>query len=147
MNSLLNMPSQQEIQTAIETSRELASHLQADKVRLRLLNGSESTAQDLPLPASAVRMLLDILEQIAAGNTMTLVPLHAELTTLQASELLNVSRPFLIKLLEQGDIPYSKVGTHRRILAQDVLTYKQEKMSKRRDAIDQMTALSQKLNL
>ena len=144
----LLMPSEQEVHIAQETSRKLAARFQGkETVQVRLLNGSEQTSETVQLPASAVRLLIDILEQMAQGNAVTIVPIHAELTTQQAADLLNVSRPFLIKLLEEEEIPYYKVGTHRRVRAEDLLAYKKEKMEKRRKALDELAALDQELGL
>ena len=67
------------------------------------------------LPAEAVSLLIDILEAMAAGQAVTIMPEEVELTTTQAANLLNISRPYLLQLLEAGEIPYHKVGTHRRI--------------------------------
>ena len=155
MNSLtiptdteLLMPSEQEATIAQETSRKLASHFQEEKVmQIQLLNGSEATSEIVQLPASAVRLLIDILEQTAQGNAVTLVPIHAELTTQQAADLLNVSRPFLVKLLKEEKIPFHQVGTHRRIRAEDVLAYKKENLINRRKALDELAALDQELGL
>ena len=142
------MPSEQDINIAQETSRKLASHFQAEKtMQVRLLNGSEQISEVVELPASAVRLLIDILEQTAQGNAVTLVPIHAELTTQQAADLLNVSRPFLVKLLKEEKILFHRVGTHRRILAEDVLAYKRENLTNRRKALDELAALDQELGL
>jgi excisionase family DNA binding protein len=97
----------------------------------------------IELPASALPLLVDILNAIALGNSVTVVPRPAELTTVEAAELLNVSRPFLIKLLETGAIPYRKVGTHRRIRLEDVLDYKARDDRDRDAALDQLVREAQ----
>src|ERR1700744_6245510 len=80
--------------------------------------------QPIELPAGAVALLMDILQAMAAGRGITLIPENAELTTVQAANLLNVSRPFLIKLLDDKIIPHRLVGRHRRVLMDDVMAYK-----------------------
>lgn len=103
--------------------------------------------EPLVLPAGAVALLKDILEAMAAGHSITVIPLHAELTTMEAADILNVSRPYLIKLLESGEIPYRKVGRHRRILMEDLMEYKEESDKQRRAAMDELVALSEELGL
>ena len=90
---------------------------------------------------------MDILEAMAAGRGVTLIPQNAELTTVQAAEILNVSRPFLIKLLESNEIPYRKVGKHRRVKMEDVMAYK-DRIDKEREAIlDALVADAQENNM
>ena len=139
------MPSQQEARLAKETARKLAACF--PHVEVRLLNSAEQPAETLQLPASAVRLLIDILDQMAQGNAVTLMPIHAELTTVQAAEVLNVSRPHLVKLLEEGKIPYHRVGTHRRIRTKEVLAFKREKMANRRETLDELAELDQQLGI
>jgi len=90
--------------------------------------------QAIELPPSAVALLMTILQAMAAGRGITLIPENAELSTVQAAEVLNVSRPFLIKLLENGTIPHHKVGTHRRVRMEDVMAYK-EAIDREREAV------------
>ncbi len=99
------------------------------------------------LSSEAVQLLHDVLLDLLSGEVKTIIPHHAELTTIQAADILNVSRPYLIKLLDAGDIPYCKVGRHRRIRMEDVMTYK-ENIDKAREAIlDQMVAEAEELGL
>lgn len=99
--------------------------------------------QPIELPAGAVSLLMDILEAMAAGRGITLIPENAELTTVQAAEILNVSRPFLIGLLESKAIPHHKVGKHRRVRMEDVMAYKDRIDREREAVLDQLVAEAQ----
>lgn len=94
--------------------------------------------QPLELPSGAVALLMDILEAMAAGRGVTLIPENAELTTVQAADVLNVSRPFLIKLLEDNVLPHRKVGKHRRVRMEDVMAYKAKIDRDREAVLDQL---------
>ncbi len=92
------------------------------------------------LPAPALRPLRKILDRMANGEGVALTPLHAELTTRQAAELLQVSRTHLGQLLDAGRIPRRRVGSHRRVRAEDILVWRRETELRRRDALDGLTA-------
>ncbi len=103
--------------------------------------------QPLELPAGAVALLMDILETMAAGRGVALVPENAELTTVQAAVVLNVSRPFLIKLLEDNVLPHRKVGKHRRVRMEDVMAYKARIDREREAVLDQLAREGQEQGL
>ena len=143
----LRMPSEDQATLAGESSRKLAARFKGDaRIRIKLIeNDGEEAAMDLPGPA--VRLLLDVLEQMSRGNAVTLMPIHAELTTQEAADILNVSRPHLVSLLDKNEIPYRKVGTHRRILADDLIEYKKNMERKRRETLDELAVYDQELGL
>ncbi len=103
--------------------------------------------QAIELPESILRLLRQIVPQLKQGHAVSLVPLHKELSTQQAADLLNVSRPFLIGLLERGDIPHAKVGKHRRIKFDHLIAYKRQRDAGRRAALRRLTELGQELEL
>lgn len=139
-------PSKADSALAKESSRRLAAHLdRSDGLRLEMKSGT--TSEELVLPPSVLRVLVGVLNEMGQGNAVTLTPLRAELTTQQAADLLNVSRPHLVKLLDDGSIPSRKVGTHRRVQLEDLLAYKREFLAKRHAALDELAALSQDLDM
>jgi len=106
--------------------------------------GREAT---VTLPKEAIELLVEILGQMANGNAVTIVPVNAELTTQQAADMLNVSRPFLVGLLEENKIPHRLVGTHRRVRVSDLLVYKDQDDAHRKAVQDELTAEAEKLGL
>lgn len=98
---------------------------------------------DLILPRQALALLRDLLVEMAQGNAVTIVPTQAELTTQEAANILNVSRPHLVKLLEEGTIPFSKTGTHRRIRYQDLMAYRDQRDQESKEALDQLVSQAQ----
>ena len=105
----------------------------------------DSTVLDLPPLVS--RLLMDILEQTAAGHAVTVIPVEAEVTTQQAAELLNVSRPFVVGLIGKGLIASRMVGNQHRLPLKDVLAYKADNRAKRRETLREMAAIDQELGL
>jgi excisionase family DNA binding protein len=99
------------------------------------------------VPREAFELLLEILGQMANGNAVTIVPVHAELTTQEAADMLNISRPYLIALVETGKIGFRKVGTHRRIRVADLLAYQQADQAERKAALDALSDEAQELGL
>ena len=127
--------------SAAELSHLLATLPEAERASVKL------DGHDLILPRQALALLRDILVEMAQGNAVTIVPTHAELTTQEAADILNVSRPHLIKLLNDNVIAYSKTGTHRRIRYQDLMEYKAEREHRSMDALDVLTEQAQHLDM
>jgi excisionase family DNA binding protein len=96
---------------------------------------------------SAVKLLTEILTQMSEGNAVTLTSVHSELTTQEAADLLNVSRPYLVGLLDENKIPHRKVGNRRKVLSKDILAYKKNIDQKRMKTLDELAKQSQELDL
>lgn len=145
-NAVTQLPTSQEAEEAKITSRALSKYAHNERLRLKILNDSKD-AEDLILPGYALNLLLDILTEMSKGNAITVMPIHAELSTQEAAEILNVSRPHLVELLEQGKIPFRKVGTHRRVLAKDVFDYKKQTDNDRSKTLEELAAQAQELGM
>ncbi|MFC9688307.1 helix-turn-helix domain-containing protein [Kribbella sp. NPDC056951] len=124
--------------------RYLTDHNDHDNIRVVVGGDPDDT---LSVPRGAVELLARVLAHMAAGQAVSVVPDHAELTTQQAADMLNVSRPFLIGLLDEGKIQYRKVGTHRRVRVDSLLKYKRQGDQDRRAAADELTELTMEMGL
>ena len=133
---------------AAAAAREALRVLSQANKNMRLeLKGEQRDAVSVSMPQEALELFVEVLSQMANGNAVTVVPIHEELTTHQAAELLNVSRPYLIGLLDAGQIPYRMVGTHRRVRLADLMAYKKQDDARRDEALAELTRQAEDLDL
>ena len=138
----LRKPTKEEQRTALESYDALASSL--DKLRSEFPEIEiEETEEKIRIPVSALKLLARILKEISQGNPISIVPIATEITTQAAAELLGCSRPHVVKLLEEGKIPFTKVGKHRRIKYEDLAAYKKEMKSIQRQRIQELMELDE----
>jgi excisionase family DNA binding protein len=155
MNTLLEYPevapSEEERKLAGESARTIARLRKrpprAGDVSVGITSDEGGAEEIVSIPAAAFRLLTEILNQMALGNAVALIPVHAELTTQQAADILNVSRPFLVKLINDNKLPFRMIGTHRRVLFKDLMAYKKANEINRSSALDELAAQSQELNM
>jgi excisionase family DNA binding protein len=146
--SALNIPSTEDAHQAQAALRALSGVAAQESSRtIEVRSAGKGRGTSVTVPREAFDLFLEILGQMANGNAVTIVPVHAEVTTQQAADLLNVSRPFLIDLLESKKLPYRKVGTHRRIRVADLLAYQRVDQADRKAVVDELTREAQKLGL
>ncbi|WP_174186082.1 helix-turn-helix domain-containing protein [Nocardia barduliensis] len=135
-------------EVAARAMRRIKDYLMRHPAEQTIRVSPEHAGDDaLILPREAVSMLAFILAQAAEGRGVTVVPSHAELTTQQAADMLNVSRPYVVTLLEAGEIPFRLVGRHRRIRYDDLKRYQQRAEAKSRAAMDELAKLGQDLGI
>ena len=144
-------PSESEASVARESSLRLASYLKKvrkhqGKRRPRIFL-DEARGEALDIPGHALELLVSLLEQMAKGNGVMIIAVDHELTTQQAADLLNVSRPYLVRLLDEGKIPHRKVGKHRRVPVKELMEYKRKTDKKRRAALDELAEQAQELKM
>ena len=144
----LKIPSRKDAEQAQAAVRALSGLLRRKSPRtIRVQPEGAKEQITVTVPTEAFELFLDILAQMANGNAVSIVPVHAELTTQQAADLLNVSRPFLVGLLDDGKIPHRVVGTHRRVMVADLLAYKERDSAHRKEVADELAAEAQKHGL
>ena len=143
-------PTDQETRIAQDSIRPLADLLRDDQneasVHMHLRTQGDAAA-DVALPRAVMLLVLSALQEMAKGNSIALLSVDVELTTQQTADMLRVSRPFLIKLLEEGRIAFRRVGAHRRILAHDVLRYIAEERARREQVMEKLAAETERLGL
>jgi excisionase family DNA binding protein len=136
----------------IPTEQERPNIEKVDKFLMQQVEASftklmSSSGEEVELPESVFHLLRQLVHDLAQGNTVMIVPGHRELTTQEAADLLNVSRQYLVEVLKAGDIPFTLVGTHRRVHLDDLMEYKNRRDAERREGLSLLTKKSQQLGL
>lgn len=147
----LELPDETATEQAARAVAELTAFLRAHptpngRVQLRASGDADGETQ-VVIPSVAFHFFVDVLAELANGNTVTVAPVHAELTTQKAADILNVSRPYLIKLLDDRRIPYRRVGNRRKVLLVDLLDYKRKDDQRRQVVLDELTREARELGL
>lgn len=130
----IKRPSKEEQRAALESYDALAATLEqihSDYPEIEI----EETKERIKIPLTALKLLAKILKETSRGKPISIVPVATEITTQAAAEMLGCSRPHLIKILEKGDIPFTKIGKHRRIKYQDVVRYKKKLKDQQRELL------------
>lgn len=144
--SKMTLPVEREVEAAVQGQRALAAYL-ATKFETQSIQifDDQNQAHQVELPTSALRLLVDVLAELADGNAVQVVPIHAELTTQEAADLLNVSRPHIVKLLEEGLLPFHRTGKHRRVRFADLMQFKTERERASEQAMEELAKQAQQL--
>ncbi|MCY2939212.1 MAG: helix-turn-helix domain-containing protein [Planctomycetota bacterium] len=140
-------PSEADAVLARESSRLLATRKLNRRTSACIRFVDDGEGETVSVPTSALRLFLHLLTEMSQGHSVTLVPTHAELTTQQAADILNVSRPYVVKLLDEGKIPSRAVGKYRRVRFDDLIAYKRKDDDARAKILDQLTAEAQELGM
>ena len=148
-------PSPEEITAAREAARRLSKMggtsvsfvVESEEVETAKPRKGRTAPEPITIPANIFKTIIKLLAEMGNGNAVQVVPVQAELTTQQAADLLNVSRPHLIKLLEQQKIQFRKVGTHRKVLSRDIFAYRDRTDLARRDGLARMVADDEEIGL
>jgi len=145
-------PSETEIAQAQEASRQLARLLPRDPdaavqtPALQLVT-DDNRHEMIAIPPGALRLFVDVLTQLGQGRAVTLLPQRAELTTQEVADYLNVSRPYVVRLIEENHLPAHKVGARRRVALEDLVRFDEQDRARRRAALDELARIDQELGL
>ena len=142
------LPSPEEAAIAKTSSQELSAFIETKAESQHVsITDAEGTAHAVNIPVSALRLLVNVLTELGEGNTVKLVPVHAELTTQEGADLLNISRPTFVKLLDEENIPFSYTGNRRKVRYTDVRDYQQKLEAARLTTLDKLSELDQEMGL
>lgn len=148
MNNLedIKRPTKQEQKTAMKSYNALTAMLEQLKSNAPEIE-IEETKEKIKIPLSALKLLAKILKATSQGNPISIIPIATEMTTQAAAEFLGCSRPHLVKLLEDGEIPFTKIGKHRRVKFEDLVDYKKKKREEREALIVEIMKGDEELGL
>ena len=132
------LPDEVEIRNAKQLRTIIASQIKESEPTKLSLALNDGEVENVTLMPALAASLLEVLRLVSSGRGFRVIPVESDLTTQQAADLLNVSRPFLVKLLEEGKIPFTKTGRHRRVRADDLFTYKKKRDATRSKALDNL---------
>lgn len=148
MSNVKTLPSAQDIALAKLSSQELSAVLESNGESQNInIVDKEGINHEVTIPSSALKLLIEVLTQLGQGNSVNITPIHAELTTQEAADMLNMSRPTLIKLLDSDQIPHFRKGNRRKVAFVDVISFKTNLDKQRLSALDELSALDQELGL
>ena len=135
------LPDKTETENAEQLRKIFASQIKEDGSITLSVSVDDGAVQNLALLPAVTSSLLNVLELVSSGRGFQTVPIDSELTTQQAADLLNVSRPYLVKLLDEGEIPHVKIGRHRRVRANDLFAYKEKRDEIRSNALSELARM------
>lgn len=144
---LLDEQGAEQAANAVEQLTEFLRAHPTPTTHVQLVSEDPDGVTQVVVPSVAFGFFVDVLAEMANGNAVTVAPVHAELTTQQAADLLNVSRPYLVKLLDEREIPYRRVGNRRKVLLVDLIEYKRRDEAMRREIADELTGEAQDIAL
>lgn len=147
MNTI-TLPNAEEIALARLSSQELSSMLGTNSVAQKInIVDKRGESHELSIPSSVFDIMVEVLTQLGNGNSVNITPVHAELTTQEGADLLNMSRPTFIKLLDSEAIPYNRTGNRRKVLFSDINAYKTKLEQERLDTLNELSALDQGMGM
>ena len=148
ISSRVTLPVEREVEAAVQSRRVLAAYVgtQRETQCIQIFD-EHNQAHQVELPTSALRLLMDVLTELADGNAVQVVPIHAELTTQEAADLLNVSRPHVVRLMEEGALPFHRAGKHRRVRFADLMQFKADRDNSSEQAMKELARQAQELGM
>lgn len=148
ISSRVILPVEREVEAAVQSRRVLAAYVgtQRETQCIQIFD-EHNQAHQVELPTSALRLLMDVLTELADGNAVQVVPIHAELTTQEAADLLNVSRPHVVRLMEEGALPFHRAGKHRRVRFADLMQFKADRDNSSEQAMKELARQAQELGM
>lgn len=148
MNVATKLPSAEEIALAKLGSQELSAVIESNGEAQRInVVDKQGQAHEVMIPASALNLMIEVLTQLGQGNSVSITPIHAELTTQEGADMLNMSRPTFIKLLDSKEIPFTRTGNRRKVAFADLIEYKEQLEKRRLASLDELSQLDQDLGM